>query len=155
LQGIVEAMIFRQYDPADLKAVVSIFRSNIPKYFCDAEEDGLLDFLAAHRAGGYYVVEADGEVIGAGGIALNEGVEATVSLCWGMVRSDHIGTGVGRRLTEFRINAAREDFGNVPIVLSTSQHTQGFYERFGFRLTEHTPDGFGPGIDICKMRLDD
>jgi hypothetical protein len=121
----------RRYDPEDLEAVVAIFRSNIPKYFGHDEEAGLREFLGDPRREDYFVCELDGDIIGAGGIALNE--DETVSL---------------------RINAAREKHPMLPLVISTSQHTQGFYERFGFRLTHHEPDGFGPGIDICKMRFD-
>jgi ribosomal-protein-alanine N-acetyltransferase len=143
-------MQFRPYTNADLETVVAIFRSNIPKYFSPEEEAGLHNFFA-ERAADYYVVEVAGEVTGAGGIALND--DRTVSLCWGMLRSDYIGKGLGRALTEFRIAKARENFGPLPLVISTSQHTQGFYEKFAFRLTERTADGFGPGIDTCQMRL--
>ena len=145
-------MNLRPYTSADLEAVIAIFRSNIPKYFGPDEESGLRDFLTDPRSSDYFVMERDGAVIGAGGFALND--DQTVSLCWGMVRSDHLGTGLGRELTAFRIQKAREKYGPLPLVISTSQHTQAFYERFGFRLIYHKPDGFGPGIDICKMRLD-
>ena len=141
----------RNYRPSDLDAVIAIFRSNIPKYFGPEEEPGLREFLAAMRSDEYYVIEIDDEIVGAGGIALND--DDTVSLCWGMVREDRLGTGLGRKLTEFRIAASREKFGDRAMVTSTSQHTEGFYEMFGFRTVEHTPDGFGPGIDTCKMRL--
>jgi GNAT superfamily N-acetyltransferase len=148
-------MRIRPYIPDDLNAVVAIFRSNIPKYFGPGEEQGLHDFLRETRAEDYYVVEVDGEVIGAGGIALNDDLDPpTVSLCWGMVREDHLGTGLGKRLTEFRIALSNEKYPGVPLTTSTSQHTEGFYKKIGFRTVEHTPDGFGPGIDICKMRLD-
>ena len=145
-------MKLRPYTPNDLPAVIEIFRSNIPKYFGPAEEPGLLDFLSDFRAGDYYVIEAHGDLVGAGGIALND--DQTVSLCWGMIRSDFLGKGLGRKLTEFRIEQAVGKHGLLPLVISTSQHTQAFYEKFGFHLISHTPDGFGPGIDICKMRLD-
>ena len=145
-------MNFRPYTPDDLESVVSIFRSNIPKYFGPSEETGLREFLSDPRCEDYFVAELDGDIIGAGGIALND--DNTVSLCWGMIRADHLGQGLGQELTEFRLEKALQKFGDRPLVISTSQHTQGFYERFGFRLTDHTPDGFGPGIDICKMRLE-
>jgi ribosomal-protein-alanine N-acetyltransferase len=144
-------MNFRPYESRDLDDVIDIFRSNIPKYFGPGEEPGLRDFLAEFPDD-YFVAELDGEVIGAGGIALND--NDTVSLCWGMVRADHLGTGRGRELTEFRIEKAREKHGSLPLFISTSQHTRGFYERFGFRMTKHVPNGFGPGIDICEMLLD-
>ena len=142
----------RPFNSEDVRSVIDIFRSNIPKYFGPAEEPGLRNFLEETRSEDYYVLEVDGEIVGSGGVALNE--DDTVSLCWGMIRSDRLGTGLGKRLAEFRIQKAREEFGDLPIVISTSQHTQGFYEKLGFRLTEYTVDGFGPGIDICKMRLD-
>jgi predicted GNAT family N-acyltransferase len=145
-------MNFRPYDPSDLESVIDVFRSNIPKYFGPEEEPGLREFLLDSRAMDYFVCELDGHVVGAGGIALND--DDTVSLCWGMIRSDLLGQGLGNQLTKFRINLAREKHPASPVVISTSQHTQGFYERFGFRLTHHEPDGFGPGIDICKMRLE-
>ena len=145
-------MNLRPFKSIDREAVVEIFRSNIPKYFGPEEETGLCNFLSDTRGEDYFVAEIDGEIIGAGGIAPN--ADGTASLCWGMIRADYIGTGLGRRLTEFRIRMAREKFGDRPLVTSTSQHTKGFYEKFGFRITEHTRDGFGPGIDICKMRLD-
>ena len=146
-------MEIRAYKSEDLEAVVAVFRSNIPKYFTPEEEPGLYDFLEKY-SGDYSVIEVNGEVVGAGGIALNELDSPTVSLCWGMVHRDHIGTGLGKKLTEFRIAAAREKFGDLPLTIGTSQHTQGFYEKFGFRLTDYEKDGYGPGIDTCKMLLD-
>ena len=141
----------RPYSDTDQGAVIAIFRSNIPKYFGPGEESGLIDFLR-NNTQDYYVVETDGEVVAAGGIGLNERQPPTVSLCWGMVRKDHRGTGIGKALTQFRIDLARERYSGVPLSISTSQHTRGFYEKFGFKLIRHQVDGFGPGIDICDMR---
>ncbi len=145
-------MKFRKYNEDDEANVISIFRSNIPKYFSIEEEAELRNFLADISSIEYFVVENEGAIIGAGGISLNK--DQTVSLCWGMVRNDFIGKGLGKQLTEFRINLSHEKFGNLPIVISTSQHTQGFYEKFGFKLTERIEDGFALGIDNCKMRLE-
>lgn len=145
-------MEIRDYSPADLEGVVAVFRSNIPKYFAATEESGLRDFLN-NLSGSYFVLEVDGTVVGAGGFAPNSD-ERSVSLCWGMIRSDHLGRGLGSEITRFRINAAREKYGGIPLVISTSQHTAGFYEKFGFSLLDRVADGFGQGLDICKMRLE-
>ena len=147
-------MNLRLYERRDLDAVVAIFRSNIPKYFDHKEEPGLHEFLQSDHVNNYYVIEIEGEVVGAGGIAFNDLESPTVSLCWGMVREDFLGKGVGKELTRFRIDLARGKYPGLPLTIGTSQHTRGFYEKFGFRLTEHTPDGLGPGIDNCRMRLD-
>lgn len=144
-------MNIRDYRSDDIEQVVTLFRSNIPKYFGPDEEPGLRDYLAEFPEN-YYVIELDGDIVGAGGIALNE--DDTVSLCWGMVHNDHLGTGLGKLLTKYRMERSREIFGDKPMVNSTSQHTEGFYKKLGFVTVEHTQDGFGPGIDICKMRLE-
>jgi N-acetylglutamate synthase-like GNAT family acetyltransferase len=141
--------MIRPYSVRDLDAVIAIFRSNIPKYFVESEELELREYLA-DGVKNYYVLELDGKVVGAGGIALN--ADDTVSLCWGMVHNDHLGTGLGKLLTEHRLDRSQDLFAGKPIVTSTSQHTEGFYKRFGFVTVERTPDGFGPGIDICRMR---
>ena len=144
------SVTIREYRPSDLEGVVRVFRSNIPKYFGPEEESGLRSYLGEFPYD-YFVVGIGDQIVGSGGFALNSD-EDTVSLCWGMIRSDHLGTGLGKKLTEYRIVRIRERFPDKPIVISTSQHTQGFYEKFGFVLTRHQPDGFGPGIDICEMR---
>jgi predicted GNAT family N-acyltransferase len=142
-------MNIRSYTTTDLGNVIDAFRSNIPKYFVPAEEAELREFLGGSPEH-YYVIDRDGEVVAAGGIGFNS--DDTISLCWGMVHNGLLGTGLGKMLTEFRIKLARDVYGDRPIVISTSQHTAGFYAKFGLVTIEHTPDGFGPGIDICKMR---
>ena len=147
-------MNLRPYEPRDLDAVVAIFRSNIPKYLGHEEEPGLHEFLQSDHVNDYYVIEVNGEVVGAGGIAFNDLESPTVSLCWGMVRADFLGKGLGKELTRFRIDLAQEKYPGLPLTIGTSQHTRRFYEKLGFRMVEHRPDGFGPGIDDCRMRLD-
>jgi len=56
-------------------------------------------------------------------------------------------------LTEARIAAARGTPGVARGILNTSQHTQGFYARFGFEAEKVTPDGYAPGIDRWDMVL--
>jgi len=142
-------MKIRNYRPEDIDGVVDIFRSNIPKYFSPHEEHGLREFLAEY-AELYSVIEIDEKVVGAGGIGLNE--DHTVSLCWGMVHREHLGTGLGKLLTEHRIAQSLEVYGSKPIVTSTSQLTEGFYNKYGFVTVERIKDAFRPGLDECKMR---
>lgn len=143
-------MGFREYQASDIEDVIAVFLTNIPKYFVPAEEQQLREYLAEHPED-YYVLESGGEVVGAGGVALNE--DETISLCWGMVRNDLIGTGRGKQLTLFRMEKARKKWGERDFMISTSQHTEGFYKKLGFETIERIPNGFGPGIDTCKMRL--
>jgi predicted GNAT family N-acyltransferase len=148
-------MNIRKYMEADIDGVVAIFRSNIPKYFTEIEEPGLYEFLdVPEHVKDYYVLELDGQIVGAGGIEYNDIDPPTVSLCWGMVHKDHLSTGLGKELTKFRIELSGQKFPGIPLAIGTSQHTEGFYEKFGFRTVEHTKDGYGPGIDMCRMLRD-
>lgn len=74
--------------------------------------------------------------------------------CWGMVRLDCHGQGLGRSLAEARLALIRDDPQVRRVRLDTSQHTLSFFQRFGFRLESVHPDGYGPGLDRCEMLLE-
>jgi len=141
----------RPYEARDRDACLALFDGNTPVFFDGSERGdfaGWLDRLAAP----YQVIERDGRIVACGGHAV-EADGRTASLCWGMVDRSLHGTGLGRRLTEARIAAARAVPGVTAMRLDTSQHTEGFYRRFGFTTQAMTKDGFAPGIDRYEMRL--
>ena len=47
--------------------------------------------------------------------------------------------------------AAEPGFERVEI--ETTQHSRGFFARYGFVETAHVPDGFAPGMDRVDMTL--
>lgn len=143
----------RPYRTSDLDACLRVFESNVPRFFREHERDEYQRFLGA-PPGPYVVLETEqGEIVAAGGYAI-VGEEERADLCWGMVRADLHGRGIGRMLTETRIRAAVADPRVRRVAINTSQHTRGFYERLGFRLLELVPDGYAPGLDRCEMRLE-
>ena len=144
----------RPYSASDLDACLAVFDSNMPLYFIRAERDGFRDFL--ENLPGPYLVLTDpgGAIVGCGGHAIADDEPGRADLCWGMVRQEKHRRGYGRTLTHARIDAAKRDPSVRVIALECSQHTTGFYERFGFRVTSVERDGFGPGLDRCLMRLD-
>ena len=143
----------RPYTAADREACLAVFDSNVPRYFIRAERDTFAKFLD-ELPGPYLVIEDDdGNVVGCGGYAQGE-EPGRADLCWGMVRQDKHRRGFGRTLIHARIDAAKRDAAVRVIALNTSQHTTGFYERFGFHVTGREPDGYGPGLDRCEMRLE-
>jgi len=142
----------RPYRIGDRDACLRIFDSNVPEYFDLSEREEFATFLDA-LPGPYHVLEAPGEgVVACGGHALRPG-EPIADLCWGMVRSDLHGRGLGRALTEARMAAAGRSASVRTIALNTSQRTTGFYERFGFEIIEVVRDGYRPGLDRCEMRM--
>ena len=143
--------IVRPYAPEDREACLKLFDSNVPVFFDVSERDGFAGFLDAMN-GPYQVILRDGRIVACGGHAVEtDGV--TAALCWGMVEGRLHGEGLGQRLTEARLAAARAIRGVTSVRLDTSQHTEGFYRRFGFGVEAVTPDGFSPGIDKYEMRL--
>lgn len=143
----------RPYRPDDRDACLALFDSNAPRFFDFSEREGFEDFLESlASASAYQVIVRDGQIVGCGGHMVEpDGVSA--ALCWGMVDGAVHGEGLGSALTETRLAAVRKIPGITHIVLGTSQHTQSFYARYGFKMTAVTPDGYGPGIDRWDMVL--
>jgi ribosomal protein S18 acetylase RimI-like enzyme len=142
----------RPYVAADRAACLALFDSNAPRFFDPSERAGFEQFLDEMRWP-YQVIEREGRVVACGGHAV-EPDGRTVSLCWGMVEQGLHGQGLGRRLTEARLAAARAEPGVTAVRLDTGQHTTGFYERFGFVIERVVSDGYAPGSDRFDMRLD-
>lgn len=133
-------------------ACLAIFDGNVPDYFAAAERAEFVAFLTGLAVGApYLVLVRDGQVVACGGLEIEPGGRATLS--WGMVDRAVQARGLGTRLTQARLAMARATPGVTELTLATSQHTQGFYARFGFVTTEVTPDGFGPCLDRWDMIL--
>lgn len=142
----------RAFEPADLEACLAIFDSNVPEFFLQVERAEYAAYLRA-LPGPYLVLEdGRGAVVGCGGHAVRPG-SRVADLCWGMVRRDLHGTGLGTTLAHARLEAALSDKSVGEVALNTSQHTRGFYERLGFNTVEVVRDGYGPGLDRCELRL--
>lgn len=142
----------RTYEAADGPVLKEIFFSNVPAYFGEQEWTDFEAFLKddINPDCPYYVILKNGTIAGAGGIALNE--DRTVSLCWGMVRASLHKTGLGKRLLEYRLDVAEKIWPGHAVVVSTSQHACGFFEKYGFRITRTEPDFWFEGMDLYEMK---
>lgn len=144
----------RPYEPQDRDACLALFDGNVPRFFALSERADFARFLERLRSDGtYLVLEREGRVVACGGLGVSAD-GAMGELCWGMVDRTCHGQGLGRALTEARLRVAATKPGLRRIRLDTSQHTQGFYARFGFRTLSVTPDGYGPGLDRWDMILE-
>lgn len=142
----------REYAPADREGCLAVFETNVPEFFVPSERkefEAYLDDLP----GPYLVLEdEDGRILGCGGYAVAPET-GVVDLCWGMVHRGRQGTGLGRRLTEARLDHARRETEAREVALRTSHLTRGFYERLGFVTERIVDDGFAAGLHRCEMRL--
>ncbi|KAA9327105.1 GNAT family N-acetyltransferase [Hymenobacter busanensis] len=149
--------VFRAYEAIrDEEAVLQLFRSNLAPYFVPEEEADLLAFLRGEVSTDglpYFVAELAGHagLVAAGGYALNHPYAV---LTWGMVNRQLHGQGLGRAFTAFRIAQCRQAYPGKSIEIKTSQHTEGFYAKLGFRTLAIEPDKWAPGLHEVHMLLE-
>jgi len=140
----------RAFTAADAPACLAIFDGNVPRFFGAHERADFATYLQQPaRAADYLVIERDDRVVACGGLAMDEAL--TAAFCWGMVDYTVHRQGLGSELAHARLQQARAH-GARRVVLSTSQHTCGFYAALGFGITRIVTDGHGPGLDAVDMQ---
>lgn len=146
-------MKLRAYKSTDKQACLAIFDSNVPQYFAKHERIEFVQFLD-NPICTYFVVENESAaVIGCGGYHYDPATHESI-LCWGMVTRDHHKTGVGKFLLRERLKRLCADSdGQAVLRLNTSQHTYGFFEKFGFVVTKIIENGFALGLHEYDMLL--
>ena len=140
-----------RYDKIHKESCIDVFVSNLGKYFAPQEQNEFMAFLDNLDDSCEYFVFIEGnKVVACGGLA-NE--QSCGVLCWGMVHRDYHNQGLGKALTLLRLERLKAQDDIKVIKIETSQHTQGFYARQGFKVTHTDKDGFGQGIDCVAMEL--
>ncbi len=134
----------------DLAGCLAAFDSNVPEYFAQPERADYERFLAA-LPGPYWVVSEGDQVVAAGGLARDLKDACRVALCWGLVHRAAQGHGHGARLIEARLQQVDQRYPGCTVTIITSQLTQAFFARYGFRAVNVTVDGLAPGLDEWSM----
>ncbi|QHT70729.1 GNAT family N-acetyltransferase [Rhodocytophaga rosea] len=144
--------MIRYFTPEDRQALISLLRLNIPQYFAPSEEQDFSEYLDTYLES-YFVVEEAGKIIGCGGI--NYFLEEKIArLSWDIIHPDFQGKGIGRTLTQYRINQIRKNADIRKIVVRTTQLVYPFYQKMGFILEKSEKDYWAKGFDLYQMRLD-
>lgn len=144
--------MIRPYTPADKSSVLALVRLNTPEFFHLSEEEDLSVYLE-NELEDYFVVEENGEIVGAGGINYFP-VEHSARISWDVVSPDFHGKGIGGRLTKFRVDHAFSKSSVQTIVVRTSQLVYRFYEKQGFALEKVEKDYWAEGYDLYLMRYE-
>lgn len=144
--------------PEYKNALLAIFKSNMPLYFAEEELPLFIAFLNKDVfVKNYAVVFQENTIVGCGGIALNQPTEYTneqhVIMTWGMVDRKNHKVGFGKKLLEFRVQQAKVLFPGIKIALGTTQHTYGFFEKYGFKTVYFKKDHWSKGLDLYQMEL--
>lgn len=141
--------MIRSFQPEDKKILFEIFRLNTPEYFDISEFIDFRKYIETNP-NTYYVIEHNGEVVGAGGYHLkNEGKVARLS--WDLVHPDHTGNRLGTQLVKHSL----EHINAVPeirvIEVWTSNKAYKFYEKMGFKIVNYQSDYWAKGLDLYQM----
>lgn len=143
--------MIRAYTETDKSEVIQLFRLNTPRYF-DASEGKDFKYYLDQELDDYFVYESDGQILGSGG--LNYSLqEKSACLSWGMVDPHYHGQGIGRELTQFRINHLLNISNVEEVIVRTSQHVYRFYEKMGFNLEVIKKDFWAQGFDLYQMKI--
>ena len=142
---------FRPYADADQDSCIEIFKSNTPKFFGVDELADFRNFLDTLPCP-YYVLTRNNEVLACGGYGVDH-KKNTIVLAWGMARVDVHRQGLGTFLLIERLKQIYKEYGDTIVEVDTSQHSKGFFERFGFEAGNVTEDYYAPGLHRVDMQL--
>ena len=145
------SVLIRPYREEDRNRLRELLQLNTPAYFDPAEETDFEEYLSLHREE-YFVLETDGIIVGCGGVNFSED-RSVGKISWDIFHPDCQGQGLGRLLTEYRIQMLREIPGIKTISVRTSQLVYRFYEKMGFKLKETAKDYWAPGLDMYRLEM--
>lgn len=141
----------REYTPADREGCLEVFTSNIPEFFSESEREDFIGFL--DRLQGRYgvVVDDSGQIVACGGVANSRTDPHGADLTWGMVHRSLHGRGIGRILTNARMEWIRQMPEVTMGYLNTSHLTEDFYKKYGFVTVKFLENGYRDGLHRCDM----
>ncbi len=142
----------RPYQLSDRTFLEEIFLMNTPKYFAPEELGDFLEYLDLF-GDDYVVATVDRQIVGGGGYWIRSS-DKQGGLSWAFLHPEHQGSGVGKALAVYRIDQIKASGEAKTILVETSQHSFGFYEKLGFKLLSKEPDYWAPGIDLYSAVLE-
>ncbi|MCI0919742.1 GNAT family N-acetyltransferase [Sphingobacterium rhinopitheci] len=144
-----DEIIIRKFKLEDKEKLVRILINNVPRYFAETEVDDYEEYING-KVQDYYVAQLGDEIIAAGGINYDKDRQLA-KISWDIVDIPFQKQGIGRLLMKHRLEviAAKKDIKSI--IVRTSQHAYGFYEKMGFKLLERHKDYWAKGFDMYKM----
>jgi predicted N-acetyltransferase YhbS len=122
---------FRRFQISDLPECLEIYKLNEPGRF----PEGVLheyEKCLREQSSYFLVAERNGQIIATGGISYFQ-KPYWAMLCFGLVRPDAQGTGIGAALLLARLALLKEGEAVYCAMICAVAKSFGYYERFGFR----------------------
>ena len=143
--------MIRKYTKKDKSDILELLLQNTPEYFDPSEETEFINYLD-NELEDYFVYEVNAKIIGAGGINYFL-EEKSARISWDMVDSKSQGKGIGKKLTQHRINHLKGNPKIEIIRVRTSQHAYKFYEKMGFELEKIEKEYWAKNFDLYLMQM--
>lgn len=143
--------MIRVYSNKDKSKIIDLLRKNTPKYFAASEEADFVHYLN-YEVEDYFVYEECSKIIGAGGINYFPN-KKVARISWDVIDPKYQGKGVGKKLTQYRINYLKEKTNIESIIVRTSQLAHPFYEKMGFELEKIEKDFWAKNFDLYQMKM--
>ena len=148
-------MEFKPYSQDGMAACLELFDLNCPRFFAREERSDYSHFLqqlpdlrSTHTL--YFLGWREQRLIACFGVARVS--SETCALTWIMVHPEYQRQGCGEEMMAqlFTLAAAA---GYRKVVISTSQHADQFFARFGAVTLRSQNDGWGPGMHRVDMEI--
>lgn len=143
--------MIRTYRKDDKNELIELVRQNTPQFFHPSEEMEFEQYLE-NNIQDYFVYEVNSKIIGCGGVNYTPD-KTSATLSWGIIHPNHHGQGIGKKLTQFRINHLKHSIKAEEIIVRTSQHVYKFYQKMGFEIEKTEKDFWAKGFDLYKMKF--
>lgn len=144
-------MNIRQYTKEDHSSIINLLLLNSPKFFAPIEKEDLKNYLEKNSEH-YKVLTIQNKIIATGGFNFIS-TENLVRISWDIVHPQHQGRGLGTTLLNYRMNLIRKLYGNINIVVRTSQMAFRFYAKHGFKTISVHKNYWADGFDMYYVEL--
>lgn len=142
----------RRFNSEDTPRLLELLRLNTPKYFSEDEKEDFIYYLE-NEIEHYLVLLVNDEILGCGGFNLSEDKQ-TGKISWDIFHPESQGKGLGKALTNYRIERMKEIESIKKISVRTSQLVYPFYAKFGLELKEVVKDYWAKGFDMYRLEAD-
>lgn len=146
----------REYTNGDKLECIEAFKSNVPIYFSEQEVHDFTFFLERIENGiddiPYFVLAYNQKIIGCGGYEKDKS-NKIYALAWGLIHKDFHNKGFGEQLLSYRLEKIKQFDSQSSVIIDTTQHSAGFFEKYGFVTKKETENYYAPGLHRIDMEL--
>jgi N-acetylglutamate synthase-like GNAT family acetyltransferase len=142
-------MKFKEYTSLNYNDCLELFELNCPSFFAEEERDDYKQYLK-FNSDRYLLGYKENSIVCCFGIGNNS--EGISCLRWIMVHPNFYNRGYGNAMMSYLMNHVI-DKAQKKILISTSQHTEAFFSKYGATKLNFIKDGWGKAMHRIDMEV--